>query len=53
MSTLLVIYMSLATGDVSTQSYNVPSPICHAKSQQIRRNVKAGRVWVFCQKESS
>jgi len=51
MTTLLVIYLSLASGDVTAAEYKVATEVCHAKSQQIRRNVKAGRVWVFCKKD--
>jgi hypothetical protein len=47
MSTLLVIYMSFS-GVAFANEYRVPTNTCHAQGQQIRRNVKAGRVWVFC-----
>ena len=47
MSSLIVIYMSFS-GATFANHYQVPASTCHAQSQQIRRNVKAGRVWVFC-----
>lgn len=48
MVTLTVIYFSFASGITTAKHYDVPADTCPAIVQQIRRNVRAGRVWGFC-----
>lgn len=48
MTTLTIIYISFASGVTTAKHYSVPANECRAIVQQIRRNVKAGRVWGFC-----
>lgn len=47
MSTLIVIYTSF-TGLTFHNTYQLPAHTCREQSQKIRRAVRAGRVWVFC-----
>ena len=48
MVTLTVIYFSYATGVTTARHYPVPATECPTIIQQIRHNVRAGRVWGFC-----
>lgn len=48
MTTLTIIYLSMATGHIHAAHHRVPSAECQAIYQSVKRKVRAGRVWGVC-----
>ena len=48
MATLVVLYLSFASQRASVCFYPIPAAECRPTMYEIRKNVRAGRLWGVC-----